>query len=116
MRDGGIWLVVAGCLSQAAALAHLATIVGGPDWYRTMGAGERIARAAERGEAFPAIATLGIALILSIWAAYAASGAGLIGRLPFLRTALVAITMVYLLRGMALVWPAMLRRPDATGA
>ena len=36
----------------------------------------------------------------------------MIGRLPFLRTALVAITMVYLLRGMALVWPAMLRRPD----
>ena len=116
MRDGGIWLVVAGCLSQAAALAHLATIVGGPDWYRTMGAGERIARAAERGEAFPAIATLGIALILSIWAAYAASGAGLIGRLPFLRPVLIAITLVYLARGMVLFWPGLLRRPDLSSA
>lgn len=112
MRDGGGWLAVAGGLSLAAALAHLAAIAGGPAWYRTMGAGERIARAAERGEAFPAIATMAIALILIGWAVYAASGAGLIGRLPLLRPVLIAITAVYLVRGMALFWPALLRRPD----
>lgn len=112
MREGGSWLVVAGCLSLAAALAHVATIAGGPEWYRTMGAGERFARAAERGEAFPAIATLGIALVLATWAAYAASGAGLIVRLPWLRPVLIAITLVYLARGLVLFWPRLLRRPD----
>ncbi|MCA1661833.1 MAG: hypothetical protein LC648_06610 [Novosphingobium sp.] len=109
-------MALAGCLSLGAALAHLATIAGGADWYRTMGAGERMARAAERGDAFPAIATLGIALLLAVWAAYAASGAGLIARLPLLRTALVAITLVYLARGMVLFWPGLLRRPDLTPA
>ncbi len=116
MREGGGWLAVAGSLSLCAALAHLATIAGGPAWYRTMGAGEPIARAAERGDAFPAVITVGIALILMAWAVYAASGAGLIVRLPLLRTALVAITVVYLARGMVLFWPAVLRRPDLSPA
>ena len=116
MRDGGAWLTVGGCLSLAAALAHLAAIAGGPAWYRTMGAGERMARAAEHGEAFPAVATLAIALVLTGWAAYAASGAGLILRLPLLRPVLIAITLVYLARGMVLFWPGLLRRPDLSSA
>ena len=116
MREGSVWLTLGGCLSLAAALAHLATIAGGPAWYRTMGAGERMARAAERGEAFPAIVTMGIALVLVGWAAYAASGAGLIGRLPLLRPALIAIAVVCLARGTALFWPGLMRRPDLTPA
>ena len=116
MRDGGAWLTLGGGLSLAAAIAHLAAIAGGPSWYRMMGAGERIARAAERGEAFPAIVTVGIALVLVGWAAYAASGAGLIGRLPLLRPALIAIAVVCLARGSALFWPGLLRRPDLTPA
>lgn len=112
MRDGGGWLAVAGLLSFVAALAHLAAIAGGPAWYRAMGAGEPIARAAERGSAMPALMTMGIALIMICWAAYAASGAGIIGRLPLLRTVLIAITAVYLARGMVLFWPGILRRPD----
>lgn len=45
------------------------------------------------------MATAVISLILFAWAAYALSGAGVIGRLPLLRPALSAITLVYLLRG-----------------
>lgn len=114
MRDGGVWLALGGGLSLAAALAHLAVIAGGPTWYRAMGAGGRLARGAERGEAFPAIVTLAIALILAGWTAYAASGAGLIVRLPLLRPVLIAITLVYLARGMVLFWPGLLRRADLT--
>lgn len=116
MREGGGWLAVAGCLSLGAALVHLAAIVGGPAWYRAMGAGERIARGVERGDAFPVIVTLAIVLILAGWAAYAASGAGLIGRLPLLRPVLIAITAIYLMRGLALFWPGLLRRPDLSPA
>ena len=115
MKGGG-WLALAACLSLGAALLHLAAIVGGPAWYRALGAGERMARASERGDAFPAIVTLGIALIVAAWAAYAASGAGLLPRLPLLRTALVAITLVYLARGMVLFWPDLLQRPDLSPA
>ena len=116
MNEGGVWLALGGCLSLTAALAHLATIFGGAKWYRTMGAGERLARAAERGEAFPAMVTLAIALVLVGWAAYGASGAGLIARLPLLRLVLIGITLVYLARGMVVFWPGLLRRSDLTPA
>ena len=98
-----MWLVAGGVLSAAASLIHLATIAGGPDWYRFFGAGEEMAQAAERGSLMPPLVTLGIAAVLAVWALYAFSGAGLIRRLPLLRTALVAITAVYLLRALALL-------------
>ncbi len=98
-------------MSVAASLLHLACIVGGPPWYRFFGAGERMAQGAERGAAFPALATLAIAAVLAIWAAYALSAAEVIGRLPLMRTALVLISAVLLLRGLGL--PVMrLWRPD----
>jgi hypothetical protein len=88
-------------LSFVAALLHLGIIAGGPAWYRFFGAGERFARAAAQGRWYPAIVTLGIAAVLFAWSAYALAGAGVIGRLPFLKAALVAITAVYLVRGVA---------------
>jgi hypothetical protein len=101
------WLVAGGVLSAVAALLHLAVIAGGPDWYRFFGAGEEMARMAERGSPVPALVTSAITAILAIWAAYAFAGAGLIRRLPLMRTALVLISLVYLLRGLVLV-PALL--------
>ncbi len=87
-----------------AALLHIGVILGGPDWYRFFGAGEGMAQGAERGAWQPTVITLGIASVLAIWAAYAFSGAGLIARLPLLRTALVVISAIYLLRGLALFY------------
>lgn len=97
------YLVAGGWLSLAASALHAACILGGPDWYRFFGAGEAMAAAAERGEAYPALVTAVIALILALWAAYAFAGAKLIRRLPLMRTALVAISAIYLLRGAALI-------------
>ncbi len=96
-------LIIGGLLSAAASLLHIACIIGGPDWYRFFGAGEAMATMAERGSMTPALITLGIAAVLAIWAAYAFSGAGLLPRLPLLRTGLVAISAIYLLRGLALI-------------
>jgi hypothetical protein len=109
------WLVAAGALSAAAALLHLAVIFGGPNWYRFFGAGEGMARAAARGSWYPPTVTAGIVLILALWAAYAWSGAGLIPRLPLLRTGLVLISAVYLARGLVLV-PALMFTPGRVDA
>jgi hypothetical protein len=105
------WLIVGGWLSVAASLLHLAVIAGGPDWYRFFGAGEGMARMAEAGSFLPALVTLGIAGVLAVWAAYAFAGAGLIRRLPLMRTALVAISAIYLLRGLLIV--PVLMKPGA---
>lgn len=96
------WLVAAGTCSAVASVAHLGCIVGGASWYRFFGAGEQMARMAERGEAFPTLVTVGIAIVLAGWAGFAFAGAGLIPRPPLLRPALVAITTVYFARAAAL--------------
>lgn len=94
-------LAVAGALSALAAIAHVACVAIGPQAYRFMGAGEKMARAVEAGSIRPAIFTLAIAAVLFTWAAYALSGAGLITRLPFTKAALLAITAAYLGRAVA---------------
>ena len=109
------WLIAGGVLSVAAALLHLAIIFGGADWYRFFGAGEAMARAAERGSARPALITIGIAAVLLVWSAYAFSGAGVIRRLPLLRTALVAISAIYLARALAPL-PMLVAAPEQVDA
>lgn len=108
------WLIAAAWGSVAASVLHIACIIGGPDWYRFFGAGEEIAQAAERGLWFPTIVTLGIATVLSVWALFAFSAAGVILRLPLTRTALVAISAVLMLRALAGLFGAFWR-PDLSG-
>ncbi|GAA6153607.1 hypothetical protein [Pseudoteredinibacter isoporae] len=103
------YLLIAAALSAIAAFLHLAIILGGPDWYRFFGAGEAMAQMAERGEIKPTLITLGIATVLFSWCLYALSAAGKIPPLPLLRTALVVITTIYLLRGLSVLLMAILQ-------
>ena len=105
-------LIVGGLLSVAASLLHIGCIVGGPAWFRFFGAGEAMATMAEQGSMTPTLLTLAIAAILAIWAAYAFSGAGLLPRLPLLRTGLVVISAIYLLRGLVLIPALVINRGD----
>ena len=116
IADRNVWLIAGGWMSLAAAVLHIACIFGGPDWYRFFGAGEPIARAAERGSWVPPLMTLGITTVLAIWAAYAFAGAGLIPRLPLMRAALVAISAIYLARGLVVLHPSLLNRSDLPAA
>ena len=87
--------------SAIAAILHLGCIVFGPAWYRFFGAGERMARLSAAGHIGPALVTVAIAAVLVIWSLYALSGAGVIARLPLLRSGLCLITAIYLGRGIA---------------
>ena len=106
------WLLIGGSLSFVAALMHLACIAGGADWYRALGAGEPLARMVERGRILPHLYTACIAAVLAGFGTYALSGAGVIRPLPLLRWALLAITFVYLARGLLLFAPQGAWRPD----
>jgi hypothetical protein len=80
-------------------------------WYRFFGAPEPLIRGLETGDPTLHWMTAAIAVILAIWSAYAFAGAGNFRRLPLMRTALVAITSIYLLRGLLIV-PVLLQ-PNA---
>ena len=105
-----IYLLIGGLLSLLASGLHIACIVGGADWLRFFGAGEGLARMAERGSWYPGVVTLLIGGVLMVWGVYALAGAGAGAdalnagagaplALPFVKWILLAITSVYVLRG-----------------
>lgn len=96
-----IFLLVAGTLSAIVAILHLGCIYFGASWYRFFGAGEGMAQLAERGSIQPTLITLAIFIVLATWSLYAFSAAGLILKLPLVRLALILITTIYLVRGIA---------------
>jgi hypothetical protein len=102
-RAGTGLLVAAGALSVCVAGLHVAIIFLGGPAYRYFGAGERMARMAERGSAEPTVITAVLALVFVSWAAYAFSGAGLFAPLPRLRLVLLLIGLVYTVRGLVVV-------------
>lgn len=112
------YLLIGGILSFVASGLHIACIVGGADWLRFFGAGERLAQMAERGSWYPGLVTLFIGGVLMVWGVYALVGAGALGNtggvplaLPYIKWILVTITAVYLLRG-ALPFIAAIFKPE----
>lgn len=115
-ESGGVILLTwAGGANVAIALLHLGVIVAGAPGYRYFGAGEPLAQLAEGGSLVPAGLTLAIALLFGAFAAYAWSGAGRLRRLPLLRTGLIGISSVFLLRGLSAIpeAAALIMNPEA---
>ena len=109
------FLAAGGALNLIIALLHVAIIFGGSGWYRFFNAPDRMAKLAEQGSILPTLSTSGITLVFLLWALYDFSGSGLIRRLPLLKTALVGITCIYLLRGL-LIFPALFLKPEIINA
>ncbi len=113
-----IFLLTGGMLSLLAGALHMGIIVGGPDWLRFFGAGERMAQMAEGGSWYPGLVTGFIAVALMVMGTYALVGAtsgpnnmSQALPLPFIKWVLLAIAGVYLLRGLA-VLPMYFAIPD----
>ena len=103
MSTAKLAIMIAGVLSLLVAILHIAIVVAGAEWYRFFGAGEQMAKMAEQGSPIPAIVTQAIALVFAIWAAYAFAGAGIIAKMPLQKIALIAISSIYILRGLVVV-------------
>jgi hypothetical protein len=110
-RSTNHYLVFSGIVAAASGLLHVATIFGGPTWYRMIGAPEAIVRLASQGHLYPVLVCLLAAAVLFACSVVAFSGARLIRRVPFLRTALVLITFGVLVHGVAFI-PLVMQRPD----
>jgi hypothetical protein len=98
--EGRRLLLVAGALSAGVAALHVAIMFAGGPAFRYFGAGERMARLAERGSSEPTFITAVLVLIFATWAAYAFAGAGFIAPLPRLRSVLLLIGLIYVGRGL----------------
>ncbi|MFZ1891527.1 MAG: hypothetical protein WAU37_04990 [Formosimonas sp.] len=96
-----IALCIGGTFSLVAGVLHFACIFIGAPAFRFLGAGEDLAKAAERGLLFPSFVAFGIGSVLVVWSAYAFSAIGFGPSLPLTRYALVAISFVYLARAFA---------------
>ncbi|KAB2877479.1 hypothetical protein F9K33_16345 [bacterium] len=103
INQGRTLLICAGVISSLFAALHIIVIFIGAPAYRYFGAGEEMAILDQNGSLIPALVTLAVAFILTIFAVYAFSGASLIRKIPFLRTGLLIITAIYLLRGIGVV-------------
>jgi len=90
-------------MSALISLLHIILILKPEIFYRLINLNQESASAptASQGPGL-SIAALVLALIFAIWAIYAFSGAELIKPLPLLRTALVAIGVIYILRSLFL--------------
>jgi putative oxidoreductase len=93
-------LLLGGVASLLIVLLHLALALR-PQWYRHFGADE-LAQMHEQGSRFTVLVTLGLAWIFAVWGIYALSGAGMIEQLPLLRSVLIAIGVIYVLRSLML--------------
>lgn len=97
------YFIFAGLSSLAIGLLHIAIIFAGPDAYLFFGAGQEMADADASGSWVPDLFTLVVAVVFFVFALYAFSGAGIIRRLPLLKTGLIVIACVYTLRGLGIL-------------
>jgi hypothetical protein len=97
------FLIAGGAISALISILH-AILATKSELYRYIVPGQEsaLSQMAEEGSNFTMIASIFLALIFALWALYAFSGAGLIGSLPLLRTALIAIGVIYVLRSLFL--------------
>jgi hypothetical protein len=110
---GRRWLVLAAAASTGIAVLHLVILTVGPRAYAYSGAPELGALAAQ-GSVLPAVLILLVAAALIVFALYGLSGAGLMRRLPLLKTVLVLVGTLYTLRGLAVI-PDLVRLAAGAG-
>jgi hypothetical protein len=98
---GNKLLIGGGISSLAIAVLHIAIIIIGIPAYRSFGGvGDNFANMLEAGSVLPTLLTSSVTLVFAIFGCYALSGAGAIRRLPLLRTGLIVVASIYLLRGL----------------
>lgn len=93
-------LKFAGWTNIALAAAHVVCLIWAYSVFRAVGIEADMRRLAEQGgAALPYVVTLIVAAGFFVFGLYGLSGAGVVRRLPLLRTALVSIAAIYILRG-----------------
>jgi hypothetical protein len=103
MAKSNQYLIAGGVMSTLISVLHVVLAIY-PTLYRYIGPDQSaLTEMAEQGSSVTTIASVALALIFALWAIYAFSATGLIRPLPLLRTALIAIGVIYILRALFLL-------------
>jgi hypothetical protein len=95
-----IYLIIGGVFSLAFALFQVSAVIWPPDLLTFFGGPVKMQ--AENPFMYVVVCVL-VGAIVAVCGLYAFSGAGKFRRLPLLRTMLVIITVVFILRGLAII-------------
>lgn len=96
-------LIAGGCIAAITAIWHLICIVGGPDWYVFARAPKIVVDSARQGTLLAPLSTAVIAVLMFTCTLYAFSGAGVIRKIPFLKSALIVISFICLVRALVVI-------------
>lgn len=97
------FLITGGVIAAATAVWHLLCIVGGSSWYAFARAPQIVINSAKQGTLLAPVSTAVIASLMFTCTAYAFSGAGLIKKIPLIKSALVTIAFICLARALSTV-------------
>lgn len=104
------FLLAAG-IALFGALIHSAAPLVGPDWYAFLRSPAWVVESARNGTWPAPVGGLIIGALMFMCAVYAFSGAGLIRKLPLLRTGLCLISAICTIRGLLLI-PYLVKVPE----
>jgi putative oxidoreductase len=100
MAKANYYLIAGGVISALISIFHVLLVLN-PGLFSYISPDQE-SGLAQMGFMLLVIPTFILALIFAIWTLYAFSGAGLIRQLPRLRTALIVIGVIYILRALFL--------------
>ena len=96
-------LISAGVIASASAIWHLLCIFGGPSWFVFARAPQQIIESAQQGTMLAPISTVFVASLMFACTVFSFSAAGLIRKVPLLKSALITIASLCMLRGLIVI-------------
>jgi hypothetical protein len=92
-------LKLAGWINIVIAFGHLAGLIWAKQMFDVTGIGKEMAQLAQVHASLPYLLTVIVALVFSVFGLYGLSAGSQLLELPFLKTGIFTIAVVYLLRG-----------------
>jgi hypothetical protein len=93
-------LISAGVIACASSIWHLLCIFGGAHWFAFARAPQQIIDSSQQGTLLAPIGTVIVASLMFSCTVFAFSAAGLIRKVPLLKSALMTISILCILRGL----------------
>jgi hypothetical protein len=98
---GSLMLISVAALALFTALSHMSCIVLGPECYRAQMAPEALIELSQSAPWRAALETTLVSLLFVATAIFCLSGAGVIRKVPMLKPAIITISVICTLRGIA---------------